>query len=77
MHKHARTTPAHIANDPAKRVIRVCALPVPVFDLLKDFQREQEALTGQPLTTSETVSLIITEHAELASRAKLTSKEGK
>ena len=40
-------------------VYRQLALPVPVFDYIKQYQRSHEARTGKHLTINQTVSAIV------------------
>lgn len=56
-------------------VYRQLALPVSVFDHIKDTQRAQEALTGARLTINETVSLIIREHKQNVERGERTNEQ--
>ncbi|WP_022982007.1 hypothetical protein [Ideonella sp. B508-1] len=50
--------------DHLPRVYRQLAIPVPVFDRIKDVQRAHEAQQGQRLTIAEVVSRIVLEHQE-------------
>ncbi|NML15592.1 hypothetical protein [Azohydromonas caseinilytica] len=43
-------------------VYRQLAIPVPVFDRIKDVQRRHEAQHGQRLTLAAVVSRIVLEH---------------
>lgn len=56
-------------------VYRQPALPVSVFDHIKDTQRAHEALTGAQLTINETVSLIIREHKQNVERGERTNEQ--
>ena len=47
---------------PEKAVFRNLALPISVFDYIKDTQRSQEARHGDRLSISQVVSQIIREH---------------
>lgn len=51
------------------RVYRQLAIPVPVFDRIKDVQRAHEAQQGHRLTIAQVVSRIVLEHQE-AQRAQ-------
>lgn len=53
------------------KVYRQLALPVPVFDRIKEVQRQQEARTGQRLTIAQVVGYIV--HAHAASEAEETA----
>lgn len=50
--------------DHQPRVYRQLAIPVPVFDRIKDVQRAQEAQQGHRLTIAQVVSHIVLEHQE-------------
>lgn len=49
-------------SHPEKAVFRNLALPVSVFDYIKDVQRSREARHGDRLSISQVVSQIIREH---------------
>ena len=49
-------------SHPEKAVFRNLALPVSVFDYIKDVQRSQEVGHGDRLSISQVVSQIIREH---------------
>ena len=46
-------------------VFRQVALPVPVFDYIKDFQRAHLARLGQHLTINQTITAIVMGHQQL------------
>lgn len=50
--------------DHQPRVYRQLAIPVPVFDRIKDVQRAHEAQQGHRLTITQVVSRIVLEHQE-------------
>lgn len=46
-------------------VYRQLALPVPVFDYIKDYQRAHMARLGEHLTITQTVTAIVMSHQQL------------
>ena len=46
-------------------VFRQVALPVPVFDYIKDFQRAHMARLGQHLTINQTITAIVMGYQQL------------
>lgn len=46
-------------------VYRQLALPVPVFDYIKDYQRAHMASAGEHLTITQTVTAIVMGHKQL------------
>jgi hypothetical protein len=58
-----------------KAVFRQLALPVSVFDCIKDHQRAHEARHGSRLTISETVSAIVREHRQQAGQQQTVERE--
>ena len=53
-----------VTYEKEKAVYRQLALPVPVFDYIKDTQRAQQVRQGHPLTINQIVSQIIREHQQ-------------
>ena len=49
-------------------VYRQLALPVPVFDYIKDYQRGHMGRTGEHLSITKTVSAIVLGHQQYAER---------
>jgi cell fate (sporulation/competence/biofilm development) regulator YmcA (YheA/YmcA/DUF963 family) len=60
-----------------KAVFRNLALPVSVFDHIKDVQRAQEALQGHRMTICQTVSHIVREHQRQAVTTTSAQREGR
>ncbi len=59
----AATSPSYASSvHPEKAVFRNLALPVSVFDYIKDTQRSREVTHGDRLSISQVVSQIIREH---------------
>ena len=46
------------------RVYRHLALPVPVFDYLKNYQRSHKARHGEHLTIAQVVTAIVRDHQQ-------------
>ena len=49
-------------------VYRQLAIPVPVFDYIKDYQRARQAAQQQQLTIAQTISAIVQEHQQNVER---------
>lgn len=49
---------------PAPPVFRQLAIPVPVFDYIKDYQRAHQARHQEQLTIVQTISAIVREHQQ-------------
>jgi hypothetical protein len=58
-------------------VFRNLAIPVSVFDHIKDVQRAQEALQGHRMTICQTVSHIVREHQRQAVTTTSAKREGR
>jgi hypothetical protein len=73
------TTTPTTSQQSEKAVFRNLALPVSVFDHIKDVQRSQEALQGHRMTICQTVSHIVREHQRHAATSTTTSakREGR
>jgi len=62
MNPSATTTSA--SNTPERVVYRNLALPVPVFDYIKDYQRGHMGRTGEHLSITQVVSAIVRGHQQ-------------
>lgn len=49
-------------------VFRQLAIPLSVFDRIKQFQRRRDAATGTRMTLNQTLSTIVQEHKEYEER---------
>ena len=58
-------------------VYRQLALPVPVFDYIKDYQRSQFGRTGEHLTITQVVSAIVRGFQQLNGQCEVHEKASK
>lgn len=56
-------------------VFRQIAFPLSAFDYLKQFQREHAARTGQRITNSEALALILKQHGAMFSEQRVQKHE--
>jgi hypothetical protein len=63
MNNRHTTAPGLRPHDPL--VFRQVSIPAPLFDHLKDCQRAYEEHTGEHLTNSKVLAMILREHREM------------